>query len=85
MRFIVVSVTAPIRMPLEWQGIRRLESATRNRSFCHTIFSMAAFQEVMTARQPVFPAAAAILLLAPHECGRQLRRKRFFEFSETGM
>ena len=65
---------------------RAAGSATLDLSPCHTIFSMVVFRAAMTARQPAFPVAAAILLLAPRAYGRRLHGgNASIGFGETGM
>ena len=55
----VALVTAPISLR-HGRASRAGGSATRGLSWCHTTFSTAVFRAVMTARQPAFPAGAAI-------------------------
>src|SRR5258708_32334792 len=70
-RIIAVLVTALIRMPRGVAGYPAAGVATRNHSFCHTIFSMVVSPEAMIVRLQVIPAAAAISSPALLGCGKQ--------------
>src|SRR6476661_7397098 len=67
---VVALVIAPISLH-HGPPSRAVGSATLGLSPCHTTFSMVVSRAGMTARPPAFPGAAAILLLAPHACGRR--------------
>src|SRR6266481_3160426 len=59
-RLAVALVTAPISLR-HGPASQAAGSATLGLSPCHTTFSTVVFRAAMTARQPAFPAAAAIL------------------------
>src|SRR5258708_27400625 len=70
-RFIAVLVTALIRMLRGVAGDPAAGVATRNHSFCHTIFSLVVSPEAMIVRLQVFPAASAISSTALLGCWTQ--------------
>ena len=84
-RFIVASVTAQTRMHHGVAGYQAAGVATRNHSFCHTIFSMVGSPEAMTVRQLESPAAAVISLPAAPAYGRQFMGATPLSIQRTGM